>query len=382
MDPLIENIDVLRTRTGEKWSLFADDVLPAWVADMDFSVAEPIRRAVQLALETGDLGYPVNPTPGGLPSVFADRARQRFDWTVDPTRIEVITDVVQGLYIALEVYSEPGEGAIIQTPVYPPFLEATAQTQRRTILNPLLQTTAGFEIDFDALRAAIDPQTRLLLLCNPQNPTGRMFTAAELQTLGEIAIERDLIVVSDEIHSDLAYDGRRHLPLAALSPEIERRCVTITSATKAFNIAGLRCGVAVFGSEELQRRFNSIPRRTRGGLSSLGLEATRVAWQECDDWLEGVVSYLQANRDLVAEFLRTELPRIRHRPPEATYLAWLDCRELDLPGGPQRHFLKRAKVALSDGRSFGADGVGFVRLNFATSRKILTELLERMAKSL
>ncbi|MCZ6715023.1 MAG: aminotransferase class I/II-fold pyridoxal phosphate-dependent enzyme, partial [Deltaproteobacteria bacterium] len=215
------DIACLRARRGEKWGTYPDDVLPLWVADMDFPVAEPIQAVLRHALENGDVGYPINPTPGGLPAVFAERMQERFGWELDPNRVEVLTDVVQGLYIALQVYSKPGDGAIVQTPIYPPFLEAVHDMGRRVLTHELVAGDSGYEIDFDALRASIDHGTRLLLLSNPQNPTGRAYTRAELEQLAEIALENHLTVVSDEIHGDLVYPGHTHIPFATLGPEVE-----------------------------------------------------------------------------------------------------------------------------------------------------------------
>jgi cystathionine beta-lyase len=270
---------------------------------------------------------------------------------------------------------------VVQTPVYPPFLEAVAECRRVQFTNELVRGAERYEIDFDALRAA-GPRTRMLMLCHPQNPTGRAFTRAELVRLAELALERDWIVVSDEIHADLVYPPAVHVPFAALGPEIGRQTITLTSATKAFNIAGLRCAVAHFGSEPLQRRFNALPRHVRGGIESLGLHATELAWTRCQPWLDEVLRYLEGNRERVARFVRERLPGVRMLPPEATYLAWLDCRELGLASEPQRFFLDKARVALSRGAAFGQGGVGFVRLNFATSRAILAQILERMAAAL
>jgi cysteine-S-conjugate beta-lyase len=372
----------LRRRRGEKWQTYPPDVLAAWVADMDFPVAPPLQRMFADTLANSDFGYPLDMTPAGLPSVFARRMAELRGWQIDPARCEVILDVVQALYIALEVHSEPGDGAITTVPIYPPFLSAIRETERRAVHCPLRPGASHYELDLDALRAAVDARTKLLLLCHPQNPTGRRFTRAELQALAELVLERDLIVFSDEIHQDLVLDGGGHVPFAMLGPEIAARTITVTSATKAFNIAGLRCAVAHFGSRELHEAFNRVPRHVRGGLNALGLEATRVAWTECQEWLAALVAHLQGNRDLVAEFVRKEWPAVRHFPPQATYLAWLDCRALELPDGPYRFFLERARVALSDGRRFGPGGEGFVRLNFATSRALLQEILARMADAL
>ena len=372
----------LRARLGEKWQRYpGDEVLAAWVADMDFPAAEPIRRVLGDMLEVADLGYPLNPTPLGLPTLLAERSARLFDWRFDPERVEVLTDVVQGLYVSLMVYSEEGQRTLFQPPIYPPFIAAARETRRPAVLCELVAGANGYEIDFDAFEAALTPDVRTLLLCNPHNPTGRVFTRAELERIAELAVANDLVVLSDEIHSELVFPGQRHLPIATLGPEIEERTVTFTSASKAFNIAGLRCAFAVFGSRELQARFNSIPPHVRGGVGTMGLAATRVAWESCDDWLAGVVEYLCANRDFLADFVKRELPGVRHAPPQATYLAWLDCRELDLGGDPFRFFLENARVALSSGKRFGPGGESFVRINFATSRAILTEILERMAKA-
>jgi cystathionine beta-lyase len=208
-----------------------------------------------------------------------------------------------------------------------------------------------------------------------------VFERHELEGLAALAIERDLVVISDEIHCDLVYSGRTHVPFATLGPEVEARTITLTSASKTWNIAGLRCAVAAFGSDALKRRFLTVPRHLRGGIGTLGLLATEVAWRHGEPWAARALAYLDGNRRFIADFLRERLPAVRYAPPEATYLAWLDCRALELPGSPQRFFLERAGVALSDGAVFGTAGEGFVRLNFATSRAIVAEILERMAKA-
>lgn len=376
-----DDIDIseLRSRQGEKWQTYPSDVFAAWVADMDFPPAEPIRQAIAQMLEVSDLGYPINPRPGDLPTVFCERVARKFDWAVDPERVEVLNEVVQGLYIGVEQFSEPGDGVVIQTPIYPPFLHAAIETGRQALTSGYVQGDSGFEIDFDHLQSLAGERTRVLLFCNPHNPTGRVLTRSELEQIAALAIENDWTVLSDEIGADLVYSGHRHIPLASLGPEIAERTITLMSASKAFNIAGLRCAVAAFGSEELQERFNGLPRHIRGGLSSFGLRATQVAWQECDAWLEAVLQYLQANRDFVADFLAREIPAIKHFSPQGTYLAWLDCRALDLGDNPAAQILKKGRVALSSGPAFGPEGKGFARLNFATSRKLLTECLERVA---
>jgi len=372
---------VLRQRTGEKWQMYPPDVLALWVADMDYPIAEPIRRRLQRALDVGDTGYPLHPLPTRLPSLFAERAEQRYGWRVDPRRVELITEVVQGMYVAITQLTAPGDGVIVQTPIYPPFLSAVKNLGRTLRDNPLRETAEGYALDLDGLRAQA-AQARMLLLCNPHNPTGRVFRRDELEAIARIAIEHDLIVVADEIHADLVYRGARHIPFASLSPEAEARTITLTAGSKAFNIAGLRCGLAIFGSDALKRAFLGFERHLRGGLGSPGILALEAAYRHGGPWLDEVLAYLEANRDFVAEFVRSELPAVRHFAPQGTYLAWLDCRALGLAPSPHRFFLERAKVGLSDGPTFGPQGQGFVRLNFATSRPLLTRALEQMSKSL
>jgi cystathionine beta-lyase len=371
-----------RPSRGEKWTTYPDDVLPLWVADMDFPVAEPIRRVLRFAVERSDLGYPIHPAPTDIPDLAVERMERLYGWSFAPSRVEILSDVVQGMYTAVHQFSESGDGVVVQTPIYPPFLGCVGKQRRRLDENVLALGPEGYEVDVDGLRAIGDERTRVLLLCNPHNPSGRAFRREELAAIAEIAIERDWLVVADEIHQDLVWSGFSHVPLASLGPEIEARTITLTAASKAFNIAGLRCAVAIFGSNELKRRFNQLPRHLRGGIGMLGIEALHAAWRHSEPWLDAARAYLEANRAHLIDFVARELPGVVLHPPEATYLAWLDCRALELEPSPYAFFLGEAKVALSEGLTFGAPGRGFARINFATSRVILDEALERMAKAL
>jgi cystathionine beta-lyase len=384
-------VELLQSRITEKWNTYPEAELNAWVAEMDYPLADPIRRVIQTAVDKSDVGYPIAPNATGLREAFAERMAERFDWVIDARRVEILTDVVQGMYVALEAYSRPGEGVVVQTPIYPPFLQSVRESERTLIENELVvaaDATAsgsanGYAIDFDRLRETADKRTRVVLFCNPHNPTGRVFTQGELETLAELACERDWIVVSDEIHQDLVYEPARHIPFATLGPEVAARTVTLTSATKAFNIPGLRTAVAHFGSADLQKRFNrAFPRHVRGGIGTLGLYCTNAAWQHSQPWLDEVHAYLDANRKFLDAYLSEHIPEIVHHSPDATYLAWLDCRAFDLRPSPGAFFLKEAAVSLSDGRNFGEQFQGFARLNFATSRNILTQVLERMKSAL
>lgn len=371
-------VEALRRRRGAKWAKVPGDVLAAWVADMDFPVAEPVSRLLREMVEASDLGYPLGPSPEGLATVFAERMAARFGWTVDPRRVEVLTDVVQGLHLAVERFSEPGDGVVTPTPVYPPFLDAVHANRRVPVWKRFVRGARRHEIDFDRLREELTSRTRMLLLCNPHNPTGRVLDRDELETLAAIACEHDLVVVSDEIHADLVYRGRTHVPFATLGDDVAARTITLTSATKAFNLAGLRCAVAVFGSVDLQRRFRTIHHHARGGIGILGMAASAAAWSRGQPWLDEVLDYLQGNRDLVAEHAAARWPAAKHFAPEATYLAWMDFSGLSGRRSPQAWLLEHARVALSEGADFGETGHGFVRLNFATPRPVLREILARI----
>jgi len=376
----LDNLDIeqLRRRRGEKWTHYPDDVLPAWVADMDFTIAAPIREAVERRLSLSDCGYPLAAAQTGLPEIFCERVGRRFGWQIEPGQVDLFNDVVQAIYFGLLGLAEEGEGVVIQTPIYPPFIGSTGATRRRLVASPLIDSDRGFEIDFEQLRDGIDKDTRILLLCNPHNPSGRCFTRAELEGLAALAIEFDLSIISDEIHADLVYAPHRHIPIASLSPAVAERTVTLMSASKAFNIAGICMAFAVYGSERIRARYDAMPRHVRGGVSALSIAAVGAAFEQGQPWLDEVLVYLQANRDYLSDFARTHWPLARHTPPEATYLSWFDFSACELDGGPYRYFLEHARVALGDGARFGVPGRGCARINFATSRPILEQVTARL----
>ena len=376
-------LDELRARQGSKWNYYEQDVLPAWVADMDFRVSEPIQAALRPLLAQTDFGYGFRMGERSLPSAFAHRMKERFNWEIDEARVRVTTEVVQCLEAAIMVFSEPGDGVLTQVPIYPPFLMVIDATKRRRIENPLLDDGSRFVVDIEGMRQAVDDRTKLILICSPHNPTGRVFTREELQAIGDLAVERDLVIVCDEIHADLTYPDQTHIPIATLSPEIAARTITVTSATKAFNLAGLPAAVMHFGSAELQEKFEVLfPARITGTPSVPAVDATVAAWRQSQPWLDAVMARLQSNRDRVAQFVSEQLPGVVHHKPEATYLYWLDCRTLSLPGeSPFHFFLEKAKVGLNQGSMFGSQGDTFVRLNFATSPEVLEQVLDRMANA-
>jgi len=374
------SLEKLRRRRGAKWTSFGPEVLPAWVADMDFPIAEPIREAVLGVLERSDGGYPGAPSLQQLGSAFAKRMSDRFGWEPDPPLVQPVGDLIQAMIASVATFCPAGEGVVIQTPIYHPFLQIVDMLGRRLDENPLALGTDRYEMDLEGLRGVIDEQTRLVLFCNPHNPTGRVFGRRELEGLAALALEHDLVVVSDEVHADLTYEGATHIPFASLGPEIASRTITLTAATKAFNIAGLKCALIHFGSKELRQSQTSVFHSRLLGLPNVfGIEATLAAWRDGEEWLAAVIRQLDANRTRVSSFLREHLPRVGFQPPEASYLAWLDCGSLELPSRPHEFFLSAAGVALSDGREFSSRSDDFVRLNFATPAPVLEEILERMS---
>jgi cysteine-S-conjugate beta-lyase len=374
------DVAFLRSRRTNKWHKFADDVLPAWVADMDFGVAPPIAEALARLARNQEYGYAAR--EGALAAAFARRMQHRFGWTVDPADAHPIGDLVQASFSSVMAFSEPGDAVLLQLPSYPPFMRAIEDTGRRLIANHMRDNGTRWVLDLDAYEAAPDPRTRVLIFCHPQNPTGRAFTRTELEQVAEFAVRHDLIVVSDEIHADILYPGNTHIPLASLSPEIAARTITITSATKSFNIPSLRCAVMYFGAPALKEQFFSrIPSRLLGSPGVTGVDATIAAWDEGQPWLDEILVQLKSNRDWLAQTIGSELPGVMMRLPEATYLAWLDCSALTLPCPAGQFFLDRARVGLNFGETFGAPYANFARLNFATPAPVLREIIGRMAKA-
>jgi cystathionine beta-lyase len=376
----------LQARRNAKWNQYEPDVLPAFIAEMDFAVAAPIQAAIARIVRERDYGYPQRDgkrIDAAIAAAFVARMKTRYGWDVSPDLVVPISDLVQGTFAPILAFSEPGDGVILQTPNYPPFREAITTTERRLISLPMRDDGTRHVFDLGELSPAACKDARIFVLCNPQNPTGRVFRHDELLAIARFVIEHDLIVIADEIHSDLVYDGHRHIPFASLGPEIAARTVTLNSATKSFNIPGLRCAVLAFGSDELRARFHKrIPARLLGGCNIMGVDATVAAWTESQAWLDAVMAHLTKARDLVSQVLRTEVPDVRFHVPEATYLAWLDCRGIKQPGSAFQFFLDQARIAFSAGETFDPDCAKFVRLNFATSMPILQEILDRFVAAI
>ena len=373
-----------RRRTdSSKWQKYGPDVVPLWVADMDFQSPEPVIRALRDRVEHGVFGYLALEQPE-FHELFADRLLKRYGWRVSPDAVVIIPGVIPGFNVAGRILTAPGDGLILQTPVYPPILRAASSIGLTREEAPLARRADGrYEIDVDAFSAAIRERTRFFLLCNPHNPVGRVFTRDELTSLAQVCLRRGLAIVADEIHCELTLGSNRHTPIASLDPEIAERTITLMAPSKTFNLAGLKCSVAVIPNATLREKFIAGRIDLVQTVNVFGYTAAFAAYRDGQPWLDELLRYLEANRDFVAGYVRSRLPGVSVFPPEATYLAWLDCRNAgDAGRDPFRFFLERGRVALNDGTLFGPGGTGFVRLNFGCPRSLLAQALDRMRGAL
>ncbi len=373
----------LHRRHSMKWRYFPPDVLPAWVAEMDFDVAPPIAAAVEASLRRGgDFGYAVDLDAPELAAAFSGFAERRYGWAVDPASTYLIRDVMRGVELWIEGFTQPAGGVVVTSPVYYPFGEATREAGRRLVEVPVLADGETWVLDLDGLEAAFRAGHRLLLLCNPHNPVGRAYTAAELRDLAELTDRYGVRVVADEIHAPLVLPPARHVPFASLDPAVAARTLSLHSASKAWNLAGLHAAVAVPGCPADETYFAGLSYRNRGAAAILGVDASTAAFADGEPWLDALLAHLVGVRAHLADEIAARLPDVRWVPPEATYLAWLDCRTLGLGENPAQAFLDRGRVAVNDGATFGTGGAGYVRLNFGTSRAIVTDTVTRLASAL
>jgi len=368
-----------RSTESIKWRAYDEDVLPLWVADMDFPAPEPVIRALHERVAHGILGYAM--APQGLREVIQERLARLYGWHVAPEAIVFTPGVVSAFHVACRAVGRTGDAVIVEPPVYFPMLDAPALRGRRRLEVPLVEHDGYYERDLNSFRKAIDARTSLLLLCSPHNPVGRVFTRQELEGLAAACLEHHVVICSDEIHCDLALSGHPHIPTAALAPEVAARTITLMAPSKTYNIPGLGCAVAVIPDPQLRKSFEKAAEGIVPHVNVLGYAATLAAYRDGQEWLDEVLAYLEGNCDTLLAFLAAEMPTLRCRRPEATYLAWIDCRAAGLPGSPQAFFLEHARVALNDGAAFGTGGAGFVRLNLACPRSRLLEALERMRQA-
>jgi cysteine-S-conjugate beta-lyase len=378
-----------RNTDSVKWRLYGPDVLPLWVADMDFPSPVPVIQALRERVEHGIYGYPEGIKYGpkeltNLRWLVIERLNSLYGWQIEPEDLILMPGVATGFNLACHSESEPDGEVIVQTPIYPPILRAPGYAGMQLKQQPLsIQESGYYEIDWDAYEAAFSEKTRLFILCNPHNPVGRVFRKDELERMADICIRNGTTICSDEIHCDLIFSGHEHIPIASLDDEIAQKTITLIAPTKTFNLAGLKISFSIIQNPEIRRRYIKAQKGLVSWTNIMGVTAARAAYSHGQDWLSQLIPYLETNRNVLKEFVDTNLHEIRMVNPEGTYLAWLDCRTVSpgpLKDDPFKFFLEKARVALNDGREFGIGGEGFVRLNFGCPRGILMKALEKMEK--
>ncbi len=373
------SIDRLDTGSS-KWSRYPADVLPLWVADMDFAVSPTIVAALRERLEHPVFGYGV--PKRALKERIVSHLAETYSWRTRPEDIVFLPGVEPGINMALGGLLSPGDGVTVQTPVYPPILKAPEHWGLKRIEQELLPGDGdSYRVDMDGFGAAVGV-SRALLLCNPHNPLGKVFSRDELEKMAAVCLAHETLIISDEIHCDLVFDGREHVPIASLDDAVAERCITLMAASKSYNIAGLKTAFAVIQNRTLRDSFLASKRGMVDSVNVLGYEATLAAYAEGDEWLREVVRYLQGNRDYLVEAVESRLPGISIRSPEGTFLGWLDCSGCGIDGDPHAFFLEKAKVAMNAGSDFGSSGRDFVRINFGCPRAVLEEGIRRIEASL
>lgn len=371
-------------RTGtecKKWDTYAADVLPLWIADTDFKSPQPIIDAMVKRAQHGIYGYPINDQK--FEQSIVNWQKKRFSWDVDPDWVEYTPAVVPAIIYAMRAFTNPGDNVVIQMPAYHPFHEIIPHNGRHILGNELvLQPDGSYAIDFANLEQLLSQKrTTMFLLCSPHNPVGKCFTREELTRMSELCLKHQVMVVSDEIHSDIVYGDNHHIPFGSLSPEAADNCVVCVNPSKTFNIAGVRTGAAIIPNRHKHDRFYAALADNKAyGRTVFGTLPIEVAYNECDYYADQLLAYLEANLNYLKEFVAERIPQIKVSNVQATYLIWLNCRALQMPPKVlQQFFLEQAKVAMNEGSTFGTGGAGFMRMNIACPRSLLTEALERIA---
>ncbi len=369
--------DLLRSsRSSLKWTRYPEGVLPLFVAEMDYPVSERIREAIIQRVTTSDLGY--IDSAGPLAEVFTGFASRRWGWSADPAWVRVATDVSVGIVESLRFGVEPGSPVVVSSPVYPPFFELVEEAGLPLIDVPMLERAEGWQLDLERIEAAFIAGARAVLLCNPQNPLGFPHDRETLVDLAMLAARHDVLVIADEVHAPLTHHGTVFTPFGIVATEAGARAVTVTSASKGWNLAGMKCALLVPSDARALAVLDSFPQEVASRASILGLHANIAAYND-EQWLDATISRIMHNDELLARLLHRRLPVVHYRRPTATYLGWLDFRDLGLGMDPAEQVLQDARVALNSGPSFGAAGRGHARINFACEPSVLEEAVERMA---
>ncbi len=374
------SLERMRSLQGVKWARDGADYWPAWVADTDITPPAVATAAIQRIAQQSDFGY--GPRLGDdLGEAFASFTELEHGWRPDVGRLQTFSNVLQAIEMTLHLHTKPGDGIVLFTPIYPPFI-AGVESGGRRVVDCLLDEAEGWRLNVERLESVIDETTSAILLCNPHNPTGRIFDRSELEAIAAVAEQHDLLVISDEVWSGLVHPGKEHLAFPLVSEEAANRTVTIGSASKSFNLAGVRCAIAHLGHPEVEAAYAALPTHILGGLNVFGSAATLAVWTEGRPYLDAVRSHITMMRDHVARRIANDLPAVRWQVPESTYLAWLDFRHAGLGPDPAAVLMERGKVVLSPGPTFGIHGTGFARLNFATSVQIVDTILDRIAETI
>jgi cystathionine beta-lyase len=367
--------DGLQERFGTR------DALPMWVADMDFPSPEPVLEALRQRVEHGVFGYPI--LTDSYFQAITEWYQRRQGWHIEREWIAHAPGVVPAISMLIEALSEPGDKVLIQPPVYYPFMRVIRETGRSIVENPLVLRDGRYEMDYGDLEAKLAAGVKLLILCSPHNPVGRVWSELELRRLAELCVQYDVTIIADEIHGDLIYPGFRHTPLASLDEAFAERTVTCVAPSKTFNLAGLQTAVVVASNERLRRAYlQTQRRRSAAGANVFGLVAAEAAYRYGDEWLDQLLSYLRGNVDLVDSYIAEHIPEIRVVRPQGTYLVWLDFRALGLETRQLDEFcLREARIAFDEGHIFGTGGAGFMRMNIGCPRSYVEEALDRLRKA-
>jgi cystathionine beta-lyase len=369
-------LEDLRRRRSYKWRAFTPDVLPAFVAEMDCVLAAPIRAALKSASHLGDAGY-AWPSPE-LNEALAGFAASRFGWKLDPDDVTLVPDVMMGVLELLRILCAPGDGVVVNPPVYPPFFSHIVEAGCRVVEAPLARAGTGYELDFEALERAFE-SARVFLLCNPHNPTGRVLTREELDRVAELAERHDVLVFADEIHAPLVLSGATHTPFLTLDAPAVSRAIAFVSASKAWNLPGLKCAQVIAVTPAMRTAVQRLSEDVTFRVGHHGVLASTAAYRESGAWLDELLAALDRNRRLMGRLLEERLPGAVYAPPQGGYLAWVDCSALGLAADPATAFLERGRVAVRSGPDFGMGGDGFVRVTMGTSATLLEEVVTRMA---
>jgi cystathionine beta-lyase len=373
------SIDTLRRRGSLKWTVPGPDGYGAFVAEMDFGAAPPILDALAALSADANFGYLSDPLAAELADACAMWQREHYGWDVHPDSVHPLPDVIKGLELAMKYFSDPGAPVILPTPAYMPFLIVPKIAGREIIQVPMHNDGGFFTLDLDGIDAAFREGADLIIFCSPYNPLGRVFDRAEMAGLTEVVDRHGGRVFADEIHAPLIYPGNAHVPYASTSETAANHTITATSASKGWNLPGLKCAQIILTNDADRDVWKGVGMWPSRGASNPGVVANVAAYRHGADWLADVVDYLDGNRRLLGELLDKHLPDVHYRPPDGTYLAWLDFRDLDVPQSPGEFVVERSKVVVVDGPECGEGGAGSIRFNFATPRPVLIEMVERIA---